>query len=73
MAEELRKGFFTKEQEQKLDKVIKLKNPIMEAVDGPIISIVDNIFLQKVVAKLKPEFQKTLFDVIDEVVESLPG
>lgn len=69
---EERKGFFTKSQEQKLDRVIKLKNPIMEAVDGPIISVVDNIFLQKVVEKLKPEFKATLLEVIDEVVESLP-
>lgn len=68
---EERKGFFTKSQEQKLDRVIKLKNPFMEAVDGPIISVVDNILLQKVVEKLKPEFKATLLEVIDEVVESL--
>ena len=69
---EERKGFFTKDQEKKLDDVIRLKNPILEAVDGPIISVVDNIFLQKVVAKLKPEFKQVLLDVIDEVVASLP-
>lgn len=69
---EERKGFFTKEQEQKLERVIKLNNWFLETVDGPIISTVDNIFLTKVIAKLSPELKEMLFGIIDEVMEALP-
>ena len=71
--DEERKGFFTKDQEKKIDKAIKFKNPILEAVDGPIISSVDNILLQKIVVKLGPELKAVLYEIIDEVVEALPA
>lgn len=68
---EERKGFFLKAQEQKLERVVRV-NKFLEIVDGPIISVVDNVILEKVVAKLKPELKTILFEVIDEVVDALP-
>ena len=69
---EERKGFFLKEQEKKIDSLIKWKNPFLEMVDGSIISVVDNVLLEKVIAKLEPEMKEMLFGVIDEVIAALP-
>lgn len=70
---EERKGFFTPEQEVKLDEFIKLEG-IYEAMDGTAIKLVDNILLEKLKAKLQeknPELIETIESVIDEVFASL--
>jgi len=70
---EERKGFFTKEQEEKLDAFIKLEG-IYEAMDGPAIRLVDNVVFEKMKAKLKqknPEIVNTVIMLIDEVFENL--
>ena len=70
---EERKGFFTPEQETKLDDFIKLEG-LYEAMDGTAIKLTDNILLQKVkeaLAKKNPELVVTVEAVIDEVFASL--
>jgi hypothetical protein len=70
---EERKGFFTPEQEVKLDEFIKLEG-LYEAVDGVAIKLTDNILLEKLKAKLQeknPELVETIEGVIDEVFASL--
>ena len=42
-----RKGLFTPEGEKLLDKVAKFKNKALEAVDGPLISLIDNQGLER--------------------------
>ena len=68
-----RKGFFTPEQEVKLDEFVKLEG-IYEAVDGIAIKLVDNILLEKLKAKLQeknPALVETIEGIIDEVFASL--
>jgi hypothetical protein len=70
---EERKGFFTPEQEVKLDEFIKLEG-IYEAMDGVVIKLTDNILLEKLKAKLQeknPELVETIESIIDEVFASL--
>ena len=72
MSEE-RKGFFTPEQEVKLDEFIKLEG-IYEVVDGPAIRLSDNVVLNKLKEKLKeknPELVETIEGIIDEIFLSL--
>jgi hypothetical protein len=70
---EERKGFFTKEQEEKLDAFIKLEG-IYEAMDGPAIRLVDNVIFEKMKIKLEeknPELVTTIITILDEVFENL--
>lgn len=68
-----RKGFFTSEQEVKLDEFIKLEG-IYEAMDGTAIKLTDNVVLDKLKDKLaekNPELVDTIIAIIDEVFENL--
>jgi hypothetical protein len=70
---EERKGFFTPEQEVKLDEFLKLEG-IYEATDGVAIKLTDNIVLQKLKEKLlekNPEIVDMVETVIDEIFQSL--
>jgi regulator of PEP synthase PpsR (kinase-PPPase family) len=70
---EERKGFFTPEQEVKLDEFLKLEG-IYEATDGVVIKLTDNIVLQKLKEKLlekNPEMVDMVETVIDEIFQSL--
>jgi hypothetical protein len=70
---EERKGFFTPEQEVKLDEFLKLEG-IYEATDGVAIKLTDNIVLQKLKEKLlekNPEMVDMVETVIDEIFQSL--
>jgi len=70
---EERKGFFTPEQEVKLDEFVKLEG-IAEAADGLVIKLTDNLVLEKLKAKLQeknPELVETIENIIDEVFLSL--
>ena len=70
---EERKGFFTPEQEVKLDEFIKL-NGIYEATDGVAIKLVDNVILTKLKEKLQeknPDVVATIECVIDEVFNNI--
>lgn len=69
MADE-RKGFLTPEQEQKLDDIIILKG-IGEALDGVAIKLMDNQGLEKMKAKIPSEILPVVYEVIDEVFDSL--
>lgn len=69
------KGLFTKEQEKQLDSFIKFKNPILEAIDGPAISLLDNKGLERAISKLreeKPELWEIYVQVRDMVFTALP-
>ncbi len=68
-----RKGFFTAEQEAKLDKFIEFEG-LAETLDGPTIKLTDNILLNKIKEKLQkknPELLETVISVIDEVFENI--
>lgn len=67
---ETRKGFLTEEQEQKLDDLIVLKG-ISETLDGPAIRLVDNLLLEKLKAKIPAESLPVVYEVIDEIFNSL--
>ena len=73
--EEERKGLFTKEQEAKLDEVIKFNNPVLEGIDGPIISMIDNEGLERAIAKLRennPELWPIIIKIIDVIFAAIP-
>lgn len=69
------KGIFDKDTEKKLgqiaDKAVQLKNPIAEAVDGPVftasIRALDNLVLDKLPEKIKNEIR----GYIPEIVKAL--
>lgn len=65
-----RKGVFTPEQEQLLEKLYKGKG-IMEAVDGVIIKTVDNVFIEKLKSKLPAEYLPTVYEIIDEIMDAI--
>ena len=65
-----RKGFFTPEQEKLLDDLYDGKG-IIEALDGLAIRSVDNYGLEKLKAKIPPEYLDLVYEVIDQVFEAL--
>ena len=65
-----RKGFLTTEQEVKLDELIELKG-VYEALDGGTIRLTDNILLEKLKGKIPAETLPVIYQVIDEVFNSL--
>ena len=65
-----RKGFLTPEQENQLDDLIVLKG-ISEVMDGPAIRLVDNLLLEKLKAKIPAESLPVVYEVIDEIFNSL--
>lgn len=65
-----RKGFFTKEQEKQLDKLIELKG-IAETVDGIAIRIADNAGLENLKSKIPEDMLPIIYEVIDEIMNAL--
>ena len=73
MAEE-RQGIFTPEQEKTLDNLIKFGNPVLEALDGPAISLIDNQGIDRLTDQLKeksPEAYEITLEIIDIIFEAL--
>lgn len=67
---ETRKGVFTPEQEELLDKLYVAKG-ITEAMDGVTIKMVDNILIEKLKTKIPVEFLPTVYEIIDEIMNGL--
>ena len=65
-----RKGFLTLEQEKLLDKLIELKG-VSEVFDGPGIRLADNIALERLKAKIPEETLPIVYEVVDEIFDSL--
>ena len=69
-----REGLFTPEQEKALDDLIKLGNPVLEALDGPAIRLIDNKGIDKLTDKLKekyPEAYQITLEIIDTAFAAL--
>jgi hypothetical protein len=69
-----RKGFLTEDQEQKLERVIKL-NAAGEKVDGLIIKLADNQGLERLkddLEKLYPGAVEIVYQVVDAILELIP-
>ena len=66
-----RKGFLTPEQEKKLDELIKFKNRIAEAVDGPAIQLADNQGLERLKGEFQPDQLELVYQVIDLIFEAI--
>lgn len=69
MSEE-RKGVFTPQQEELLDKLYVAKG-ITEAMDGVAIKMIDNVIIEKLKAKIPVEFLPTVYEIIDEIMNGL--
>lgn len=67
---ESRKGVFTPEQEQILDKLY-VATGLVEKFDGVVIRTVDNVLIEKLKARLPEEYLPTLYEIIDEIMASL--
>ena len=70
------KGLFTAEQEKKLDEWIKFKNPILESIDGTVISLIDNQGLERAIEKFraeKPELWSIYLLVRDAIFAAIPA
>lgn len=69
-----RKGALTPEQEKTLEKLIVLKNKALEAVDGTIITIVDNLAIEAILDaadKKNPEIRGYVYQVVDVIFAGL--
>jgi putative heme degradation protein len=65
-----RKGALTPEQEKTLEKLIVLKNKALEAVDGTIVTIVDNLAIEAILDaadKKNPEIREYVYQVVDVI------
>ncbi len=70
---EKRQGFLTKEQEQKIDDLIK--SGILEPIDGVVIRLADDKGLEALKVKLEekyPEAVPIVYEVVDAIFEMLP-
>lgn len=67
---EERKGFFTPEQEKILDDLYE-GSGIVEAMDGTVIRLADNLGLEKIKEKIPPEVLPFVYEIIDEVFNAL--
>jgi putative heme degradation protein len=69
-----RKGALTPEQEKTLEKLIVLKNKALEAVDGTIVTIVDNLAIEAILDaadKKNPEIREYVYQVVDVIFAGL--
>lgn len=65
-----RKGALTPDQEKTLEKLIVLKNKALEAIDGTIITIVDNLAIEAILDeadKKNPEIREYVYQVVDVI------
>jgi len=69
---EIRKGVFTPQQEEILDKLY-VATGLVEKFDGVAIRTVDNVLIEKLKARLPEEYLPTLYEIIDEIMASLEG
>ena len=65
-----RKGILTPDQEKLLDKLAEFKG-IAEAVDGVAISLIDNQGIEKLKAKIPPEYLPVVYEIVDEIFKAL--
>lgn len=65
-----RKGIFTTEQEELLDKLYA-NGGLIDKFDGAIIRLIDNSILERLKQKLPPKYIPVLYEVIDQIMESL--
>lgn len=69
-----RKGFLTPEQEEKIDRLIKLSK-FGEAFDGIAIRLADNQGLERLKSKITekyPDILPEIYEVIDTIIEAIP-
>lgn len=69
-----RKGAMTPEQEKTLEKLIVLNNKALEAVDGTLITLVDNTAIEailKAADKKNPEIRNYVYQVVDIIFAGL--
>ena len=69
MSEE-RKGAMTPEQEEILDKVLQFQNKMLEAADGPAISLVDNQGIERLLDESEKKWPGSR-EVVHQVVDML--
>lgn len=65
-----RKGLFTKEQEQILDELIRLKG-IPEKVDLIVIRLIDDKGIELLLRGLNPGTKELIFGIIDMIFDGL--
>ena len=73
MSEE-RKGAMTPEQEKIFGKVLKFKNKGLEAVDDPVIMLIDNLAIEAILDeadKKNPEIRGYVYQVVDVIFDGL--
>jgi hypothetical protein len=71
---EERKGALTPDQEKTLEKLIELKNKGLEAVDGTMITLIDNLAIDailKAADKKNPEIRQYVYQIVDIVFAGL--
>jgi putative heme degradation protein len=71
---EERKGAMTPDQEKTLDKLIVLKNKALEAVDGTVITLIDNLAIEAILDeadKKNPEIRGYVLQVVDVIFAGL--
>lgn len=69
-----RKGAMTPEQEKTLEKLIVLNNKALEAVDGTLITLVDNTAIEAILKsadKKNPEIRNYVYQVVDIIFAGL--
>ena len=69
-----RKGALTPEQEKTIEKLVVFKNKGLEAVDGTIISLIDNLAIEaalKQADKKNPEIRAYVYQVVDLIFAGL--
>ena len=71
MAEDLRKGFLTPEQEQKIDDLIELSG-LYEAFDGIAIRLADDHGLELLKEKIPADVLPIVYEVIDSILAAFP-
>ena len=53
---EERKGAMTPDQEKILEKIVKFKNPTLEAVDGLAIQVIDNTAIDAILKEAEEKY-----------------
>jgi len=72
--EDTRKGFLTPEQEKQVDDLIQ-ETGIIEALDGPAISLIDNQGLERLkgaIVEKYPDALSLVYEVVDAILDCLP-
>ena len=67
---EQRKGAMTPAQEKILDKLV-FKGGFKDVIDGPMISIIDNQGIDRVLRKASDEAKEIVYQTVDMIFEGL--